>query len=269
MIVLLLLVSAVHSLNPDQKLKCSQNDGSDKYKYDLTALGTQKYKVTEGKYIYNIAICGADNVDINDELKADSIIQTSTVSGDDSKVVARQIATRHGGEMWVSLVFTDGDHYNTHCNGSDRKAQLLLICDPLGGLGAPVLIEEANKNVDYCYYVFEWTTNVVCPKGMKLARQGMRPSLLVLIILGVGTAVYLVLGVAYRRFVTGARGMEQVPNLEMWRNIGEFVADGANSICRCREGAMGSGTNNVRNNVPARTTVDLYMEDDDDEQLIQ
>ena len=32
--------------------------------------------------------------------------------------------------------------------------------------------------------------------------------------------VYVVLGVGYRRFVLGARGLEQIPNLAFWKNVG-------------------------------------------------
>ena len=32
--------------------------------------------------------------------------------------------------MWVNLIFSDGDPYNNHCNGTNRKGQILFICDP-------------------------------------------------------------------------------------------------------------------------------------------
>eukprot|EP00116_Pleurobrachia_bachei_P010556 sb/3470818/ len=43
--------------------------------------------------------------------------------------------------------------------------------------------------------------------------------------------VYLALGIGYKRFVLGARGVEQIPNLKFWKDMGEACG---NTFKKCR-----------------------------------
>jgi hypothetical protein len=45
--------------------------------------------------------------------------------------------------------------------------------------------------------------------------------------------VYLVAGGIYMHVKRGARGLEHIPNLEMWRKLGNLAADGCDFCCRC------------------------------------
>lgn len=40
------------------------------------------------------------------------------------------------------------------------------------------------------------------------------------------------LGIAYRRIMTGAQGIEQIPHYQFWRDLGNLQADGCDFVCR-------------------------------------
>ena len=58
----------------------------------------------------------------------------------------------------------------------------------------------------------------MCPENATKG-IGMSAGTLLLLQLVVIVLVYLVLGLGYKRFVLGARGAEQIPNLSMWKNV--------------------------------------------------
>jgi hypothetical protein len=39
----------------------------------------------------------------------------------------------------------------------------------------------------------------------------------------------------------GARGIDHIPNLEMWRNCGHLAADGCDFCCRCNVSSQRAG----------------------------
>lgn len=39
----------------------------------------------------------------------------------------------------------------------------------------------------------------------------------------------------------GARGLDRIPNLRMWRNLGNLAADGCDFCCRCERAAPRPG----------------------------
>ncbi|CAF1533987.1 unnamed protein product [Adineta steineri] len=55
------------------------------------------------------------------------------------------------------------------------------------------------------------------------------------------TSAYLIGGFFYMRIQRGARGIDQIPNLDMWRKLGNLAADGCNFCCRCKTDAARSG----------------------------
>ena len=47
------------------------------------------------------------------------------------------------------------------------------------------------------------------------------------------TSAYLIGGFLFMRIKRGARGIDQIPNLDMWRRLGHLAADGCDFCCRC------------------------------------
>jgi len=54
-------------------------------------------------------------------------------------------------------------------------------------------------------------------------------------------SAYLIGGFFFMRIKRGARGVDQIPNLEMWRKLGHLSADGCDFCCRCRTNTPRSG----------------------------
>ena len=67
----------------------------------------------------------------------------------------------------------------------------------------------------------------------------LTPSLLFRIFTLAG--VYLIVGIIFMRMKRGARGLNQIPNLEMWRKLGHLSADGCDFCCRCERTTQRSG----------------------------
>ena len=53
--------------------------------------------------------------------------------------------------------------------------------------------------------------------------------------------VYLVAGGAFMHFKRGARGLEHIPNLNLWRQLGSLAADGCDFCCRCERPVSRAG----------------------------
>lgn len=54
-------------------------------------------------------------------------------------------------------------------------------------------------------------------------------------------AAYFLLGGIYRYMKLGARGIDLIPNFEIWRRLGNSAADGCDYCCRCERFSMRSG----------------------------
>jgi hypothetical protein len=54
-------------------------------------------------------------------------------------------------------------------------------------------------------------------------------------------SAYLIGGFLFMRIKRGARGIDQIPNLEMWRKLGRLAADGCDFCCRCKTGSPRAG----------------------------
>ncbi len=54
-------------------------------------------------------------------------------------------------------------------------------------------------------------------------------------------AVYLVAGGVFMHVKRGARGLDRIPNIEMWRRLGNHAADGCDFCCRCERTTSRAG----------------------------
>jgi len=262
-LLLTILPLSCQDISATRTAYCTQNDKDDKWKYDLTSLGQNRFEVADDKWTYHIALCGETNIELDKStnMSGDAIIQTDKT---ENHVVGTQITRRTGGETWVILVLGKGQNYKNHCDKAPRKAQIMFICDPEADKGNPTLLDEANDDADFCFYMFEWPTSLVCPKNI-LNGSGKSLSVfkLLLIELVVIVLVYFVLGISYKRYVVGARGYEQIPNLAFWKNCKEGIVA---TFDKCRGGST-AGIGGVRSDDITPTRLNING-NDDDERLI-
>lgn len=132
---------------------------------------------------------------------------------------------------WVELMYSGGDPYNTHCEQNERHSRIYFFCDQYAGNGDPQFVEE-NRGDNYCYYLFNWPTIHLCPYSIE-------PGWVIIIILVCLLAIWVVvmmIGFVIKRFILGAKGLEQIPFIWYFKEFGELEADGCDLVCRCNRG---------------------------------
>ncbi|KAM4702573.1 cation-dependent mannose-6-phosphate receptor [Rhinophrynus dorsalis] len=187
-------------------------------------------KTQEGSdvYTYTFSVC---NRVINDSTSTnEGVLQTKSDSKQTS--VIGRINDTHiiNGTDWVMFIYGSGDKYDNHCNNEARKAMVMISCNKNTlGDGFTVIKEERNKSRE-CFYLFEMDSSLVCPPEESKLSAGS----ILLIVFAVLVAVYIIGGFLYHRFVVGAKGMEQFPNIAFWQELGNLTADGCDFVCRSR-----------------------------------
>ncbi|KAE8589637.1 hypothetical protein XENTR_v10017671 [Xenopus tropicalis] len=187
-------------------------------------------KTQEGSdiYTYTFVVCGRVN---NDSKSTNEGLVQSKDGSKDTSVIGR-INDTHiiNGSDWIMLYYRSGDKYDTHCNNEARKAMVMISCNKgTVGDGFTVIQEERNKSSE-CFYLFEMDSSLACPPEESHLSAGS----ILLIVFAVLVAVYLIGGFLYQRFVVGAKGMEQFPNITLWQELGNLSADGCDFVCRSR-----------------------------------
>ncbi|XP_052285043.1 cation-dependent mannose-6-phosphate receptor-like [Dreissena polymorpha] len=140
------------------------------------------------------------------------------------------------------LTYENGDPYMGHCKGNGsgpgekRRAKIMFVCDE----GAsdvkalqPRVVEEMNNKTMDCFYLFEINTNVVCETRPLITIGLSTGTILIIVFLCVAT-FYLLAGVIYKRVMLKAKGLEQIPNIDFWKDFGNLEADGCDLVCRSR-----------------------------------
>lgn len=72
-----------------------------------------------------------------------------------------------------------------------------------------------------CEYTIVFLSKYGCPLS-----SGMSKGWTIILVLLVGTLVYLTVGIGIKRYKFGLTGMEAVPNIEFWRDLPGLVRDG-------------------------------------------
>jgi len=134
-----------------------------------------------------------------------------------------------------------GGWINTSRHCDSRQTTMLLFCADVG-LGKPVFAYEGAQ----CDYVFVWNTCAACslddpirqncPGVTNICTNGSRAGKILLTLLLVLIVSYFVLGCLYKRFVSGARGWDQIPNADTWEYLIGLILDGivfVMSIFKC------------------------------------
>lgn len=190
-----------------------------------------------GEFEYNIGICvGGELGETDENLKGAGAIQTDTKDKD--KPVKTMIGDiKHtevmSGTNWIYLEYEGGSGYNSHCQGEARRTVIMINCDPGETEGNLRWLEENRNKSGDCYYLFELEHSGACSKAPVSNDLGLSPGSIICITIGSVIGAYLVFGILFMRFVRGAKGYNQIPNYEFWRDFGSLQADGCDLICRC------------------------------------
>nr|XP_039251622.1 cation-dependent mannose-6-phosphate receptor-like [Styela clava] len=205
-------------------------------------------------YKYTLSICSEIEPGTNIAVTQEDLVdhKTKTIGKIDQASIKR-------GSNWIMLTLKGGDPYHTHCGHSPRQAHVMIMCDKYHlARNFTVLYEENKEESESCFYLMELQSSVACSN----VDQGLSTGSIVLIVFACVIAVYLAVGMLYKRCVHGKKGMEQVPNIGFWKTCGSLQADGCDWLCRCQE----SGFDSSR---PYRGIADDQLDDDaDDENLL-
>ncbi|KAG8191169.1 hypothetical protein JTE90_011854 [Oedothorax gibbosus] len=147
------------------KTHCSVRNGTELY--DLSSF-TTKYHTAASSLInddssYYISVCGT--------LPANLCPQGSGICRISKTHTAGTFAQSLGQMNHLPMIDFKGFITILYSNGSaceaipsqQNRARIIFICDPLAGMGEPVLTALPEE----CYYLFEWRSNLVCSKSQK------------------------------------------------------------------------------------------------------
>ncbi|XP_048580534.1 cation-dependent mannose-6-phosphate receptor [Nematostella vectensis] len=184
-------------------------------------------------YLYTVTICK------DEEEQKVAVSQTLTKDKENKEITLGNYenAQIRGGVDWFLISYPNGKKYNSHCGGTQRRSDVMVTCDPTADRGTLKIIEEYIYNSsspnqgDQCYYLFEINNKAACT----VKPSSLSPGSIILIVFVIVACVYLFLGFLYQRFIVGAKGMEQIPNYNLWKNFGSLQADGCNFLCRCAD----------------------------------
>eukprot|EP00128_Syssomonas_multiformis_P002935 Colp12_sorted_trinity150504_noHs@5958 len=226
---LLFVLSCMKVVQAETYPGCIYEDPASGLKYDLSKLrleaGSEDWLAGDDEeddlYIYHINVCNpityksettAENPDVG-ILQISKEDNREWIAGAASSLkIYRQDTKGKGGHL--VLKYTGGEKCGERHGNVERTSTVKLFCNPSAdvGLGDPVLDTETN-----CTYNFIWETNAACPvtEGGSTNYFGWFVLFFFLFVLS-----YLVIGVAFKRFYRGAKGIEQIPNIDTWRAIG-------------------------------------------------
>ncbi|XP_033122736.1 cation-dependent mannose-6-phosphate receptor-like isoform X2 [Anneissia japonica] len=182
---------------------------------------------SQKNYTYSIGICSP--------VKAPNVGVTQTENfGDHIEHNLGLISKAHiqFGSNWIFLQYHNGDPYGGHCKQEGRQSHIMIICDEKNELvGNKVVLEENNNRTEDCYYLFEITSSIACSEHPS---SGLSLGSILIILFVCVIFVYILGGFVYQRFIIGAKGMEQFPNIAFWRDFGNLVADGCDCVFRTK-----------------------------------
>ncbi|XP_054271282.1 cation-dependent mannose-6-phosphate receptor-like [Macrosteles quadrilineatus] len=190
----------------------------------ISLLNSQRFVVVDKGFTYAVTICSEVSKNYPNAAAARSF------NTDKNTTVIGRLNDTHivGGSDWILLTYASGDVLNHTDHGHNKSitTSLMITCNRESDQTL-FLLEDDDIEGD-CQVTFSLRTSVVCPNNPK----GLSGGSVFCVLLLTGAMMYLIIGVAYRRIMTGAQGLEQIPNYHFWRNLGNLQADGCDFVCR-------------------------------------
>ncbi|KAL3861944.1 hypothetical protein ACJMK2_007953 [Sinanodonta woodiana] len=199
----------------------------------IERLKGKRYSIQDASYKYAIGICVTA---IPNDTDGAAVLQYDLNDTKKDRVIIGKVSSAdimHGSD-WVLLEYNKGKSYNSHCGSEERRARIMITCDENDVEEQLFILSEENNRTDTCFYLFEISTDAVCPIK-PLITVGLSVGSVILIVVFSVVALYLILGFSYNRFVLHARGLEQIPNYSFWKDFGNLQSDGCNLVCRSKD----------------------------------
>lgn len=208
---------------------------------DIRPLCGKRYSVEDDRrngYKYTVGICttALPRKEAEGDLKSAGAIQVHKEQGDlkpddhDTHVIGSfERAEIMSGYNWLMLEYEGGETFHTHCTNEEKRTMVMIMCKPGETTGRLRWVEENSNKTGDCYYLFELDHEAACMPQP----TGLSTGSVICIIMASFVVIYLVGGVVYMRLIRKAKGLNQIPNYEFWRDFGALQADGCDLICRC------------------------------------
>jgi len=135
------------------------------------------------------------------------------------------------GDGWTQLTYENGDSFENRCENRQRSVSLMFICGK--NSNSPKILQENTEKDSSCFYAFQFEVAEICANDTPIAKKSLSGGAIFLIILLSVASAYLIGGFLFMRIQRGARGIDQIPNLDFWRRFGNLAADGCDFCCRC------------------------------------
>lgn len=235
--LLCVCLAAVSALAADvlDDCKLSSDKMSSNEQAVLNRLAPLKHKrfettIDDGtdSYTYTFVVCGG--VFNGSKSTNEGLVQNKTKGQAQGITVIGRISDTHiiNGTDWILLIYKAGDKYDNHCEKEPRKAMVMISCNKNTLAEGFTIINEERDKTNECFYLFEMDSSVACP----VEESHLSVGSILLIVFAVLVGIYIIGGFLYQRFVVGAKGMEQFPNITFWKELGNLVADGCDFVCR-------------------------------------
>ncbi|XP_014673518.1 PREDICTED: cation-dependent mannose-6-phosphate receptor-like [Priapulus caudatus] len=203
---------------------------------NIKTLQGKRLSADTQKYNFSIGICTSAVTD--KAMEKAGAVQMGKGNKENVTLGRFTMTEVKGGHNWVMLSYKGGAHYRHHCNNSSREAHIMIICDQHQTEPVLTVLDENRDKDTNCYYLFEISSSEVCNNEQAPSdSQGLSGGSIFVIIFFTVVGIYLLVGISYQRFVMGARGMEQMPNLSFWQSLGNLIADGCEWAFRSHRNA--------------------------------
>ncbi|CAF0865602.1 unnamed protein product [Rotaria sordida] len=191
----------------------------------------KNFTVSNKGLTYFIGICSSPNNSANNAAIIQKENNSSYVLGKLDQVNFVR------GDNWILLTYRNGDPYKNICSNSTRSASIMFVCGQ--NRTDPTVLQAHTDTDQHCDYMFELQVSEMCPAVEK--NKKLSGGAIFLIIFFSIAIAYLVIGAVFMHIKHGARGLEHIPNFEMWRKLGNSAADGCDFCCRCERSSPRAG----------------------------
>ncbi|KAI9593255.1 mannose-6-phosphate receptor binding domain-containing protein [Syncephalis fuscata] len=223
---LLALSSLIGPSIAASKVPCTVADEKNSKYYDLrplTKTGSKDWEIDgqDGKFNYRLNVCDEihyDKTGLSESWNVAAFQITGEKKGFSIGRISKTPVLR---DDHIVLVYENGDECGE--STSHRTTVISFYCDENASKEAK---PKFSASIHSCVYIFNWYTPFACASSTPPSRQkSSSGGSSFFSILSILVFIYLLVGILYKRFVLSARGFEQIPHIDFWRNVVEWCKD--------------------------------------------
>eukprot|EP01121_Diplochlamys_sp_Union-15-3_P005837 TRINITY_DN1618_c0_g2_i1.p1 TRINITY_DN1618_c0_g2~~TRINITY_DN1618_c0_g2_i1.p1 ORF type:complete len:250 (+),score=50.32 TRINITY_DN1618_c0_g2_i1:44-793(+) len=189
-----------------------------------------KFTICGSGFICGKQVCGAGKAGSCQSWSSNPFNNDHTDEACTGMDTPTQVVGLNGG-LGAQFFYGNGDEFS----GVPRTTTIYMICGKEDGWGQVIFNDTLTDDLKYSVVV---TSKYACgSKGGGVS--GISPAGVIVLIIFCVIIVYLVAGVIVNK-VRGQSGVELIPNVGLWKNIGGLIRDGSCCIVRRGGGTYGS-----------------------------